>query len=79
MSLLVTGIGELVTNGPDGDGPLGIQHDAAAGASELDAFTGQQLVDRRVCLHPLSDADRLNPFDHKLAVVADDHPLVGAR
>ena len=29
MSLLVTGIGELVTNGPDGDGPLGIQHDAA--------------------------------------------------
>lgn len=29
MSLLVTGIGELVTNGPDGDGPLGIRHDAA--------------------------------------------------
>lgn len=29
MSLLLTGIGELVTNGPDGDGPLGIQHDAA--------------------------------------------------
>ena len=29
MSLLVTGIGELVTNGPDGDGPLGILHDAA--------------------------------------------------
>jgi len=29
MSLLVTGIGELVTNGPDGDGPLGLQHDAA--------------------------------------------------